>query len=137
MSTPISKVKENRRPLQGTLEGNKDRLAQLAEEEAMEKKELARPALSKFHDILQSPYRTEMTWPWLAKTVGTMHLQMTVSEFYFDKNIVIDRFMTVEDQAEAKADIELKRRLFKERNIKYVVATPAKSLAELELELGE
>jgi hypothetical protein len=59
---------------------------------------------------------------------------MSVSEYYPEKKIAIDKFYHVDEWEKAITDFKLK--VFKENGIKYAFLTPEKSLADLYVELG-
>lgn len=75
-------------------------------------------------------YVTDKTWPFLIY----QGRQISVSEFYFENNIAIDKFFYAGDWE--LAIVEFKKRVLGENGIRYAYLTPDKKLADLEIELG-
>ena len=75
-------------------------------------------------------YIQEKTWPFLTH----QGRQLSVSEFYPELNVAIDKFYHMDEWELAL--VESKKVTLKSNGIKYAFLTPEKSLADLEVELG-
>lgn len=75
-------------------------------------------------------YIQEKTWPFLTH----QGRQLSVTEFYPELNVAIDKFYHVDEWELALTDA--KKNALKLNGIKYAFLTPDKSLADLEAELG-
>lgn len=74
-------------------------------------------------------YVTDKTWPFLV----WQGRQLSVSEFYLEKNVAIDKFYHVGEWE--LAIVEFKKKVLAENGIRYAYLTPERSLADLEADL--
>ena len=81
----------------------------------------------------QKRYVTDRTWQFLTVTIGGKSYQLSVSQFFFDIDVAVDKFY---DMAEYEAGhTALKQKLLNANGIKYVALNPTKRLADIEVEL--
>lgn len=78
-------------------------------------------------------YTTDKTWPFLKREVAGREYQLSVSHYYMEINVAVDKFYTDEDYRTGNSD--LKKKLLNANGIKYVALHPGNSLADMEAEL--
>ena len=133
--TPYATMKAPR-DLADPVDRQMSRLEAREEQEAKERKVVRERAQDKVAKALSDPfYVTSQRWPFLMVQRAGVECPMTVTQFFPNSKLAVDKFYSMKSYEDSKAEVALKKKLLNTHGIKYVYLNPARSLADMQEDL--
>jgi hypothetical protein len=138
MKGPFSVMKSPKNALGNELHrttSREDVLNKQEEEDA--RKKLSQKKADKISEILGAKYSiTQKTWVFLHRMVNGVSVQPSVSQYFPDHKVAVDKFYSMSEFLAKQEEIAFKTKRFKENHIRYCACGPTTRLIDIQEALG-